>query len=73
MLSDVVELMNHDRAVFVTRFGETPEVWDHGIVTVAEVAPGEDSGTVYGDRLTHDHRSSSARAFGVVTEVPVTW
>ena len=67
--ADVVELLDHDRAVLVARVGDAAEVGDHRVVAVAEVAPGEDRGAVDRHRLDHDHRRPAPRAFEVVTEV----
>ena len=69
MLPDVVDLMNHHRAVRVARVGDTTEVRNYGVVVMAEVAPGEHPGGVGRDGLADDHRGTAAGPLGVVAEV----
>ena len=55
--------------MLVAGVGDPPEVRDHGVVAVAEVAAGEDRGAVHRHRLDHDHRGPADGALQVVAEV----
>jgi len=44
MRADVVELLDHHRAVLMAGVGDAAKVRDHAVVAVAEVASGEDRG-----------------------------
>ena len=68
--ADVVELLDHDRAVLAACVGDPAKVRDHRVVAVAEVAAGQDRGAVDRHRLDHDHRRPAPRPLEVVAEVP---
>ena len=67
--ADVVELLDHDRAVLVAGIGDPAKVRDHAVVAVAEVAPGKHRGAVDRHRFDHDHRGPAQGPLDVVAEV----
>jgi hypothetical protein len=70
VLADVIDLVDHHRAVLVAGLGDGPEGRDDGVVLVAEVAPCQDPGAMGGYGLDHDHRGASTCPLGVVAQVP---
>jgi hypothetical protein len=72
MLPDVIDLVNHHRAVVVASIGDAAKVGNHCVVRVAKVATGEDAGGVGGDRLADDHRGAAPGALGVIAQVALT-
>ena len=73
VLADVIDLMDHHRAMLVARVGEAAKVRNYCVVGMNEVAAGEDRGAVGGDRFDHDHRCAATGALGVVPEVALPW
>ena len=69
MRADVVELLNHHRAVFVAGVRYPAKVRDHAVVVVAEVAPGEHRGAVDRHRLDHDHGRPAHGPLQVIAEM----
>ena len=69
VLADVVELVDHHRAVRLAGRGDAAERRDHGIVRVAEVAAGQDRRRVHRHRLDHDHRRPAPRPLLVIAAV----
>ena len=67
--ADVVELLDHHRAVLVAGIGDPAKVRDHAVVAVAEVAPGKHRGAVDRHRFDHDHRRPAQGPLDVVAEV----
>ena len=70
MAADMIDLMAHDCAVAVAFVGDLLEVGNDAVV-VAQVAARQDCSVVGRGRLDHDHGCATARAFAVVTEMPV--
>ena len=69
MLANVIELVDHHRAVFVAGLGDLAEMGDDGIVLVPKIATGQHRGAVGRHRLDHDHGAAAAGALGVIAEV----
>ena len=69
MCADVVELLDHHRAVLVAGVGDAAKVRDHAVVAVAEVASGEDRGRMDRHRLHDDHRGPARGPLAVVAEM----
>ena len=71
MLTNVVQLLNHDRPVFMTGIGDAPEMGDDGIVAVAEIAAREHCRAMYRHWLDDNHCGTADGALQVVAQMPV--
>jgi hypothetical protein len=69
VLADVVELLDHDRAVLVAGIGQAAEMRDHRIVAVTEVAARQHRRLMHRHRLDHDHGGPAQRPLQVVVQV----
>ena len=69
--ADVVDLVDHHRAVLVAFVGDAQEVRDYAVVVVAEVGPDQHAGAVRRRRLDDDHRGAAPGALAVIGEVAV--
>ena len=69
MLTDVINLLDHHRAVLVAGLGDEPKGRHDGVVLMTEVAPREHRGGVSGHRLDDDHRGAAGGALAVVAEM----
>ena len=69
MTADMIDLVDHHRAVAVAFVGNAAEVRDNGVVFMAEVAACQHSGAVRWRRLDDDHRRAAAGALTVIGEV----
>ena len=69
MTADMINLVDHHRAVAVAFVGNAAEVRDNGVVFMAEVAACQHSGAVRWRRLDDDHRRAAAGALTVIGEV----
>jgi hypothetical protein len=69
MLTDVIDLLNHHGAKLVTGIGDTPQVWDHRIISGAQVTSGEYARFVRRDGLANNHRSAAASTLCVVSQM----
>ena len=73
MLADMIELVDHYRAMFMTSIGDAAEGRDDGIVAMAEIAPRQNRRSMDWDRFDHDHPRTTSGAFAIVAKMPITW
>ena len=71
MTADVIDLVDHHRAVAVALVCDATEVRDDRVVLVAEVAAGQHPGSVRRRRRDDDHRRAATGAFAIIAEVAV--
>ena len=69
MLTDVIQLLNHDGAVLVTTVGDFPKVRDDRVVAVPEIASRQNRIAVNRNGFNHNHRGATDRPFQVVAVV----
>ena len=69
MGADVIELLDHHRAMLMAGVGDAPEVFDDAVVAMPKVTAREHRGAVHRHRLDHDHRGPANRTLPVVAEM----
>lgn len=71
--SDMIELLDRNRAIRLDRICDLAEMRDHAVIGMSEVAPRQDCGRMHGHGFHHDHCRATDSPLSVVGDMPVAW